>query len=367
MTGSSTSRTAARSRLLALVAACAIAPATTDAAEVSAPAWTLQRSLSALRDRAMQDEEARVLSALLTREVTEAFRVMSDRGWNDPRARAALLAYALSGGDRALVRERLERIGERLDPSVRSATIAYLERSGDAASPLAGAVAAFPETVRPLVHLAIGLLDPTADDAATHLRHAELLAPGTLIEEAALRHRVALGPRAGVLAEDWHRAAVSYLRRFGAARGRTAAIRPVAHGFAVRGAKFEPIDVRQAIDAAPAAMRETLALEIARECVLAGRAALARAALAEVRGSARKRLYAVAIGPLSAAGVPQISVPDPRDRSLLAARRALGEAIRLPPTAGPGAGPDGGDNAFEGVEDALHDARTVLERAGRWM
>ena len=359
MTVSPRGRLIARSRLLALAAACAIAPTAASAAEVSAPAWALQRSLSALRDRAMWNEEAYVLSLLLTREVAAAFRAVGDEGWDDPRTRAALLAYALSGGNRALVRERLVRIGERLDPGVAEATAAYLSRPDDAAAQLAEAVALFPETVRPLVHLAIGALDPMADDAPMHLLRAELLAPGTLIEEAALRRRIALPPHPGLDAGDWHHAALGYLRRFGGTRGGPATIRPIARGFAVHGAEFEPADMRGVIDAAPTAMREALALEIARECVLSGHAALARAALADQRNAPRRRLYTAAAGPLDVPDVPALALPDPRDQSLLLARQALGEAIRRAPEADA----VGNGEVFSGVEDALRAARFAREGA----
>ena len=393
------SRLIARTRLLALVAAAMVGHGTlAEAAEaaapgaVSPPVWRLQRSLAALRDRALHEHEVLALAALLGREVTRAMRAEPDSSWTRPPMRAALVAFVLSGGDRTVAAARLTGAREHMDPRVHAALVAYVARAPDAGAKLRAALPALRGANRALAHLSVGAL-ADGNTGRQHLRRAELLAPGTMIEEAALRRRLALPldavPSEGADGADdpegeaasWRHGAESYLRRFGDTPFAPTMVPVLARGLATRAAHLDGEVAPRLVRAAPAPLRAPLRLEIAREATLGGHGTLARAVL-EGRGGdesgtgrARAALYRAATAIGSSKGDPPpepapLAALDRRDRALRAARAALARAIDAAPDPLGDASrtmetdvPAPPEAPFADVEDAIRAARAARERA----
>ena len=368
----------------------------------------LHRSLHALHDRALHDPAAptlaRALGRMLDAELGEAGRTAgrsaivraddeagswtdADRDIVDARTTspgdgrfvAALVARALSGGDADALDAALRH--PALDPALADALRLHLRRSPVAADALERALPLVPREALPLSHLALGTLRGTTRGTtrggADHLARAALLAPGTLVEEAALRRRIALPPPSEGEAGEavrWHRAAMAHLARFprSAHRGRVVAL--VASGLASRADALGPDAALTLIDVAPA-----LAVPLAREAVLAGASTVAEAALARAGEGPRPRTYRAAIGVVADAAAP--TVPDEAmiphaDRSLVEARAAIARAIVRPlaplddddpegidRTVTDRAVIDGADLDIPAVDEALAAAREALDRA----
>ncbi len=168
------------------------------AAEDGLAPFRLMRSLQLVQDRiAAGDRDAIPLQDDMMPLLEEAFRAAGNVIAQDPRDLDALMMYALSGGDVRLVKELIPSLKSR-EREAKLATAVVLQRSG-----LAELAARVVNDMRPQdfnetvgAYLAIfksGLVAPGEEPRAiAELDIARIAAPGTLVEEAALRRQLSL-------------------------------------------------------------------------------------------------------------------------------------------------------------------------------
>lgn len=172
----------------------------------------------------LQDDIARgAVSALqaqrlVLRRIAVDFPAYPGEVWADPRQARALLTYALSGADPRVVRPAFDlgTIPRRYEPLVRGA-LAYLEgRERDALRVLEPIdINTVDRSVRGALSLAMAALvvdeDPAAADA--FLARSRYAAPGSLVEEAALRRAALIAAERNDV-EQLKRLVNRYLRKF---------------------------------------------------------------------------------------------------------------------------------------------------------
>jgi len=190
----------------------------------SAPASELQpyqmvRSLQLVQDRLADGDHAALPMQRKLLEMIDGRMLRAEPAeFEDARNFRALLIYAMSGGNPATIRT----LSSRLDvtPDMKTLADAVSDYVNGRTGP---AVAGF-ETIDPLawppelgafLALIRGTVKATEEPAQAHrnLDQARLLAPGTLIEEAALRRLLALHAQTGD-APAFQLAAMQYVTRF---------------------------------------------------------------------------------------------------------------------------------------------------------
>jgi chemotaxis protein MotC len=127
--------------------------------------------------------------------ITRTFAVASPSVWQEPRNAVAAVAFVLSGGAPAILKTMSTLDPEpAVDERLITGVLAYAEgREGDATAAL-GPVDAItlPATIAAQVAMAQSALAARTDAALAMrlLALARLLAPGTLVEEAAIRRQI---------------------------------------------------------------------------------------------------------------------------------------------------------------------------------
>jgi chemotaxis protein MotC len=205
-------------RLPRLALAAAVLAAAPARAQDGPPApYELVRTLRTLQDRiALGDAEAHQAYRSTLTDQAALFSKMPDEVWNDPRNRRAAVAYALSGGDPRPLRKLLV-ISTGQEKTVVRAAMAYAENRNAEAMELLAEID--PRSLDASIAGHVALVraelatkkDP--DKALALVSEARLLAPGTMIEEAALRHESALAATKGD-ADRFETATMRYFRRF---------------------------------------------------------------------------------------------------------------------------------------------------------
>jgi chemotaxis protein MotC len=211
----SASKLAFVSRLALAAAMLGRAPAL--GAEVAPQPYELVRALRSTQDRIADGDRAAFLAyrTMLSEQAALLARVADD-AWQDPRNVRAAVAFVLSGGDPAVLR-KLVALTTGRDQALVKAALAYGEnRNSEAAKLLADLdPRALDQSIAghiALVHSEI-LSKKQPEKAMALLDDARLLAPGTMIEEAALRREAALAAEQGA-ADRFEKLAIQYLRRF---------------------------------------------------------------------------------------------------------------------------------------------------------
>ncbi|WP_420391343.1 chemotaxis protein MotC [Acuticoccus sp.] len=313
--------------------------------------------LSALQDDiARGSSTALAAQGVLQRRIAERFRAAPPEAWAEPANARALITYALSGGDPTVMRDVLRdaELPER-DATLAAGALAYLEgRAEDARRHFAEVDdERIDPSVRGAVNLARSALfvadDPKA--AERFLTAARLGAPGTLVEEAALRRAVLVAAEADDL--PTFEAMVSrYLRKYrtsvyaGNFRQRLAA--------ALTRMSFidEPATAAQLerlLEPMTPGGRQELYLLLARAAVENGNHVAARDAAVKVRATAspgtldhrRARLYEAAAQVVDPEGseaavatleaLSEEALPQDDEELLAAALQLADTVIRLPP------------------------------------
>lgn len=312
--------------------------------------YDLVRSLNALQDESTQgNAEAHAQQRQLISRIAQEFPLVNGETWKDPRNVRAAVVYALSGGEPRVLKSLFSlRQLPGVDEKLLNATLAYSEGRNAEALELLNQIDA--RTLDPglgarvaLVHagLVIGK-DPKV--AVPLLEQARLLAPGTVVEDAALRRQVFV--MAGLREFDaFEMLASQYMRRFpnsvyaGAFREQLAA--------EVTSLRYGPDEERlprleALLDSVDVANRRQCYLLIAQEAVLKGRVELARlAARHAVRltaGHVRSRVYEAAVLIVTEdydSGIAALMNIDKaglevRDAELLEAAFAVAEEVRRP-------------------------------------
>ena len=314
----------------------------------------LVRELRASQDR-IADGDYAAFAALRERmaQIGALLLDAEPHAWQEPRNSRALLLYVLSGGDPSVLRTLLARGPlAGVDEDMARGVLAYGEGRREDAEEHLGSIDALKLEASLAGHVSLiqAVLSLRADPkrAEQHLDAARLLAPGTLVEEAALRRQVFLAADQ----RNLHRLetfAVQYLRRF----PRSVYAESFRTQFATEVCRLayaeDPLRRSQLaaqLAALPDEERRTLYLLIGRAAILGGKIGLTGFAvesagrLVEETGADRERikLYSGAAlvvseefenGRALLASVAPAALDDP-ERALLEAARAVASHVRQP-------------------------------------
>jgi chemotaxis protein MotC len=181
--------------------------------------FELVRSLQSLQDQAARgNTRAQAQQRALIARIAEQFEALDADAWKDPRNARAAVVFVLSGGSAKVLQKLVQAgAGATVGEQLVKGSLAFGEGRLDEARELLGdiEVRALDPSMAGHVAYVQGELVAKKDPAKAlaHLDDARLLAPGTLIEEAALRRQIALLNAAGN-SERYEVLATQYLRRF---------------------------------------------------------------------------------------------------------------------------------------------------------
>ncbi|MEW6257446.1 MAG: hypothetical protein AB1592_15940, partial [Pseudomonadota bacterium] len=186
-----------------------------------APLWPqdMVRALRRVQDSMAQGSTNAVNAQRdLILRIEQEFAAAEPSIWEDPHNARAAVTYFLSGGNPAVLRRIMDhQPGPAIDPRLLRGTLAYLEgREDEALRQFKDIDArALPPSLGGQVALAQAALYLRKEPAksAELLGVARLLAPGTLVEEAALRRAVLVAAQAGDLVQ-FESLSRQYLFRF---------------------------------------------------------------------------------------------------------------------------------------------------------
>ncbi|SIQ02355.1 chemotaxis protein MotC [Rhizobium sp. RU35A] len=331
--------------------AMAAEPQTADGLEP----YQMMRSLQFVQDTVvMGDHSAAEMQRFMLSALDKRLRTINPAAFDDPRNVDAALIYAMSGGNPATLEFLVAKdVSGHFDTRVVDALRKYLNGKGMLAShSFAKMVPEYRnQRIGPYLALVAGnvAVAKSPKDAMGFYDWARLMAPGTIVEEAALRRSVAIAVEANLPDK-----ALSYARQY----ARRFVFSPYASQFAdlfVRlvvdhfGTIHEE-DVDGTLEVMNDDRSREIYLRIARQATIAGKSDLARfaAARAAERGKdlpARDDSLARLFG-----GVAQLpggkaldaakilaDIPDavlsPEDRALRAAAQRVAEEVLRPPVA----------------------------------
>lgn len=181
--------------------------------------YEIVRSMQALQDQITLGNKA-ALAALpgLSAQLAEKLLAADPAVWREPRNARAAVTYVLSGGQPRVLHKILANDDVQGDDrTLMEGTLAYVEGKNAKAKELLSTVD--PRALESIVgaHVAVAQavlvtrLDP--HKAIELLDMARILAPGTLVEEAALRREVFISEQIGDF-DKFSSVAGQYLRRF---------------------------------------------------------------------------------------------------------------------------------------------------------
>lgn len=330
----------------------ALGPARASGTEELAP-FKMIRSLQYVQDSVvLGDHSAIEMQRFMLGAIDERLRAADPSAFRDPRNVDAALVYVMSGGNPATLDLLADRdIEGNFDSRVTDALRQYLNGKGPLI--VENLTKAAPEyknsRIGPYLFLILGNAMSQQDpiEAMKHYDWARLTAPGTIIEEAALRRSVSLAAQAG-LPEKGFRYALNYARRY--------LTSPYASQFAdvfveLAVAHFdESADgrVSEILSFMDSARQREVYLRVARRAAIAGNQALARVASkraeelvgddgsrSQMLASFYEGLAAVPSADVFSAAEALAAIPDdklsPRDRALREAARAVADAVVRPP------------------------------------
>ncbi|AFL48922.1 chemotaxis protein MotC [Sinorhizobium fredii] len=335
-----------------LAAPLAIGLAHAGETEELAP-FKMVRSLQYVQDSVvLGDHSAIEMQRFMLGEIDKRLRAAEETTFRDPRNVDAALVYVMSGGNPETLDYLTDRDVEgNFDARVTDALRQYLRGKGPLiVENLSKAAPEYKNSrVGPYLFLILGNATSQQDPVAAMKFYdwARLTAPGTIIEEAALRRSVSLAARAGDPGRGF-RYALTYARRY--------LTSPYASQFAdvfvdLAVANFDGA-VEQKVSEILAFMDEArqreVYLRVARRAAIGGNQTLARLASSRAEELARdgggqsqllasfyEGLAAVPSEDVFTAAQTLAAIPDeklsPRDRALREAARAIAEeVVRLP-------------------------------------
>ncbi|MEM0908623.1 MAG: hypothetical protein AAGJ94_14745 [Pseudomonadota bacterium] len=350
---------------------------------------TLMRLMSALQDDIARGSGSAIAAQriLAQRIAAELDRVPGYALAKPQNARHAL-TYALTGGGPSVVRAVVDKTA--FTPpydTLMAGALAYLEgRKADALRHFGEAdLDGLDQVVRGPAHLALAALKlgDDAEGALNHLAIARHAAPGTLVEEAALRRAVLITSELNAF-DDFRTLTGRYLRKFrssvyaGNFRKRLSAA-------LTRMSFLDDPDGFEKLELVLAPMteegRREIFLDLARTAVETGRGAVAAKAARRSQGefgeqtldSRRAALYAAAadvVDPrrneaaLLALGTMDVTMLPEADRVLRTAALQLGQAVaNIPEPGDPAQLRGGGDGGLAPQSGAAPALATDAERA----
>ncbi len=345
-------------QILSATFACAImltVSARSEDAAVS-PAQLIGDLQNAQGEIAQGDMAAYAALPKQLREISEAFSAATPETWRNPRNAHAAVIYLLSGGQPRVVMHLLESGNiPKDDENLMRGALAYELGQEEEARKLLGALdpKSLDLTLGGQIAFVQSILLTTIDTkkAVWLLDLARLLAPGGLVEEAALRREVVLVSDMALDTSKFMALSAEYMNRFPKSpyadnflkTFTTALLRLRLPEDAASFPKFESMTEYLGRDE-----RRGLFLTIARAALVNGKIAIADIAaskaltLAETDSAdeARGRLYQAAGRTLTDqydAGAAQLEAVDPKklskqDMALLAAARTVARRIRAATT-----------------------------------
>lgn len=181
--------------------------------------YEIVRSLEALHDEmALGSKASQTSMPSVLRQLGARLIAQDPSVWRDPRNTRAVVIYILSGGEIRVARSVL-RSGKcpAAEKPLLEGALAYLEGNTDQAKTLLGPIDA--RSLDPALggHIALAqaslMAGESAKKAMALLDIARVLAPGTLVEDAALRREVFLAEEAGDF-DKFVSLSDQYFRRF---------------------------------------------------------------------------------------------------------------------------------------------------------
>lgn len=340
-----------RTRLatIALAMAGTVAPVIADG---GLQPYQMVRSLQLVQDRiADGDHAALPMQRKLLEMVDTRFKASTSEEFDDKRNVQALMIYAMSGGNPSTVLDSLSRLElDDDDKTAGTGVLAYLTGNVAQAREVMAQVdpEAEPQELAAFLALVKGsvLASERPAESIALLDRARLLAPGTLVEEAALRRTVALTVTEGDAAK-FASTAEQYARRFLRSPYATQFAEAFVAGVVELRKSVDLKAIEQAIDWMNHEQAKAIYLRLARQAAIDGDARILEFASRKARelglsGSdgqdARGELYA-SINSVTSETVEQTlerlraldaNQLSGRDRALLEAAKAIASEVVAP-------------------------------------
>lgn len=258
--------------LPALCLAVAFLPLHAAPAHAELEPFQMIRSLALVQDRIANGDHAALPMQRKLLEMTDArLRSATSEDFEEPRNLSALLIYAMSGGNPVTVAMTFSK----LDPDhpakpLADAVGAYLR--GDFADAQTRLDAFEPRALgdhAPFVSLVRGTVrtGERPDAALADFETARLLAPGTLVEEAALRRSLPISVTTGN-ADIFAQVASAYVRRFLRSPYASQFAETFVSGMAVLYAELDASRMADILSWMSREQAETIALRMARAAAI---------------------------------------------------------------------------------------------------
>ncbi|EYR80385.1 chemotaxis protein MotC [Shinella sp. 838] len=369
----------------------AVAPARAEDLDDLAP-YKMIRSLQYVQDTvALGDHSAMEMQRFLLSTIDERLRTGESALFDDPRNVDAALVYAMSGGNPETLEVLIKKdVDGHFDSRLTDALRSYL--SGRGTQSVKSLAEIFPEYKRSRVGPYLALVsansvmrkDPAL--ALTYFDWARLVAPGTIVEEAALRRSIYIASEAG-----WIDKSMAYANRYARRYLRS----PYASQFADLFVKlavdhFEAIkedDILEILSFMDVPRQREVYLRMARLAAISGKNKLASLAaeraqvlsgdgesVPKVLADLYSGLASVPSGDVAEAMESIIAIPDDKlstkDRALKAAARAVAEEVLREPAVSVAAETQTETDLAKPVqqaEDASSDGLSEAELADRAM
>lgn len=346
-------------------AICGLALAALPAFAVAAPEaegglqpYQMVRSLQLVQDRiAGGDHAALPMQNKLLELIDARFRRAGGEEFAERRNFDALMIYAMSGGNPATLATSLEGLSlDAADAAASNGIVFYLAGDVAGARDAMASIrdADYPQEVAAFLALVKGSVVASEDAHAgmATLDHARLLAPGTLVEEAALRRTLSLAVTAGD-GERFMRAAEQYARRFLRSPYAAQFAETFVSGVIALRGEFDLEQVEDTLAWMTQEQADTVYLRLARRAAIDGDAELlafasrqagSRDAQTPDAADPRRELYS-SISSVTSETVGDVladlveldaSRLSTADKALLAAARAVATEVVAPLTPHPG-------------------------------
>lgn len=362
--------------------------------------YKMMRSLQLVQDRIANGDHAAVpMQSRLLEMTDERLRAAEADDFEDRRNVDAMLAAAMSGGNPTTLEATLSRHDfDEATRAVGNALVHYL--NGDVGRARAGFAGldheAYGEQIRPfllLINAAI-ISQPSPAAALDMLDRARLLAPGSLVEEAALRRSIALAAELQNL-DRFILASAQYSRRFLRSPYAVEYAENMVEGIVRFASAITEQQIADIVQPMNREQARTVYLRLARKSAIEGHQGLLELASAQAAAlesdaiDPRSQLYAN-ISDVTSQQVGDVmkrletldeDALNQRDRRLLHAARAVAAGVLSPAAGGPAEAPpvpetpepavqtdegDGQADAFlASTRSKLDEIDALLERAQR--
>lgn len=246
--------------------------------------YELVRSLQSIQDQiARGNVRAHSYQRVLMGQIAERFAGLNAERWKEPRNARAAVVYLLIGGDPAPLKKLAGNIGQTgLDERLVKGALAYAQGEKEEAAKLLHDLDARTLEASIAGYVAFAQAELAAEKepgkAIAYLDDARLLAPGTLIEDAAFRRQIKLLEDAGD-GDRQDALSAQYMRRFPHSLYATAFRQQFALQIAANMETGEPrrlARLEATLAGVGANERRQVYLVIAKSALDKGRAAMAR-------------------------------------------------------------------------------------------